>query len=127
MPVPVPARLTEFRRLPVRLSQCATSLAVDTAVASRATTIGSPASPAELAAHACAAIRARVERDQWLCEPDEPQWRTPGPVTETLAFGAACPSVIEAAGPLTALLGAFIECRWPAPYLRRSPAGQAPA
>jgi DNA helicase HerA-like ATPase len=127
MPVPAPARLTEFRRLPVRLSQCATSLAVDTAVASRVAAIDSPGSPAGLGAHACAAIWARAERDQWLCEPDEPQWRTAGPVTETVAFGAAHPSVIEASGPLTALLGAFIDCRWPVPYLRRSPAGSAPA
>ena len=127
MPVPTPARLTEFRRLPVRLSQCATSLAVDTAVAARATAIDSPGSPTGLAAHACAAIRARAERDQWLCEPDEPQWRTAGPVTEAVAFGALTPSVIEAAGQLTALLGAFIDCRWPVPYLRRSPAASAPA
>jgi DNA helicase HerA-like ATPase len=127
MPVPAPDRLTEFRRLPIRLSQCATSLAVDAAVAARAAAIGSPCTPAALAAHACAAIRARAERDQWLCEPDEPHWRTTGPVTETVAFGAARPSVIEAAGPLTALLDAFIDCRWPEPYLlRRSAPGPSP-
>jgi DNA helicase HerA-like ATPase len=124
MPVPTPARLAEFRRLPVRLSQCATSLAVDAAVAARETAIGSPGGPAAMAAHACAAIAARVEQDHWLCEPDEPRWRTTGPVTESVAFGTARPSVIEAAGPLTTLLGAFIDCRWPLPYLiRRSVPG----
>jgi uncharacterized protein len=128
MPVPMPARLTEFRQLPLRLSQCATSLAVDAAVAARAAAIDSVGSPTALAAHACAAIRARAERDQWLCRPDEPEWRTAGPVTEAVAFGTARPSVIEAAGPLTALLSAFIDCRWPVPYLlRHSAAAAAPS
>jgi uncharacterized protein len=125
MPVPKPARLAEFRELPARLSQCATSLAVDAAVAARASVVDSADSPAALAAHAWAAITARVERDQWLCRSDEPEWRTTGPVTEAVAFGARRPSVIEAAGPLTALLGAFIDCRWPVPYLIRRSAEQA--
>ena len=131
MPVPTPARLAEFRQLPIRLSQCAISLAVDAAVAARAAAIDTAApieaTPTALAAHACAAIRARAERDQWLCRPDEPQWRTAGAVTETVAFGAARPSVIEAAGSLTALLGAFIDCRWPVPYLLRRSVSPAPA
>jgi DNA helicase HerA-like ATPase len=127
MPVPTPARLAEFRQLPIRLRQCAVSLAVDAAVAARAATIDSAGSPAELAAHACAAIAARAERDQWLCQPDEPEWRTGGAMTEAVAFGTARPSVIEAAGPLTALLGAFIDCRWPVPYLLRRSASPPPA
>jgi uncharacterized protein len=141
MPVPKPERLAEFRQLPARLSQCATSHAVDAAVAARVallapggTTppnppgkpmVGSAGTPAALAAHACAAVTARVERDHWLCRPDEPEWRITGPVTEAVAFGTSRPSVIETAGPLTALLGAFIDCRWPVPYLLRRLAEQA--
>jgi uncharacterized protein len=125
MPVPKPARVAEFRRLPVRLSQCATSLAVDAAVAARWDVADSTGSEAALAAHACAAITARVERDHWLCLPDEPEWRTVGPVTEAVAFGTSRPSAIEAAGPLTALLDAFIDCRWPMPYLLRRSAEPA--
>jgi uncharacterized protein len=128
MPVPMPDRLAEFRALPARVSQCAMSHAADTAVATRAAAMTSRAGPAVLAAHACAAIRARADSDQWLCPPEEPRWRVAGPVTETVAFGAVRPSAIEAAGPLTALLGAFVDCRWPVPYLRRSaPAPAAPA
>jgi hypothetical protein len=127
MPVPAPARLTEFRQLPIRLRQCAISLAADAAVAARAAAIDSAGSPTELAAHACAAIGARAERDQWLCPPDEPEWRTAGAVTEAVAFGTARPSVIEAAGSLTDLLGAFIDCRWPVPYLLRRSASPAPS
>jgi uncharacterized protein len=130
MPVPTPARLAEFRQLPLRLSQCAISLAVDAAVAARAAAIDTAAhaeaTPTALAAHACAAIRARAERDQWLCQADEPEWRTARPVTEAMAHGTARPSVIEAAGSLTALLGAFIDCRWPVPYLLRRSASSAP-
>jgi uncharacterized protein len=125
MPVPKPARLAEFRELPARVSQCATSHAVDAAAAARAPAVGSGISTVALAAHACAAIRARAELGQWLCQPDEPQWRLPGPVTEAVAFGVARPSAIEAAGPLPALLDAFIDCRWPARYLTRSPAEPA--
>ncbi len=125
VPVPTPARLARFRELPDRVSQCATSHAVDAAVAVRAAVIDSGISPGALAAHTCAAIRARADRDQWLCAPDEPQWRLAGPVTEAVAFGVARPSAIEAAGPLTALLGAFIDCQWPARYLTRSAAGPA--
>lgn len=127
MPAPTPARLAEFRELPPRLSQCATSLAVDAAVTSRGAAFDSAVSPTALAAHALAAIRARIERDQWLCAPDEPQWRLAGPLTETVVYGAGRPSAIEAAGPLAALLGAFVDCRWPVRYLKRSEAGPAPA
>jgi DNA helicase HerA-like ATPase len=130
MPVPVPARLAQFRELRPRISQCATSHAVDAAVAARSAAFGSDraASQAALAAHACAAIRARADGDQWLCSLDEPQWRPVGPVTETVAFGAVRPSAVETAGPLSALLGEFIDCRWPRTYLMRSvPEPPAPA
>lgn len=126
MPVPKPTRLAEFRRLPARLGQCATSHAVDAAVTVRAAVIDSDAGPRAMAAHACAAIRARAERDEWLCPPGELQWRLSGTVTGTAAFGSVRPSALEAAGPLTALLGAFIDCDWPRMYLRRSAAEQAP-
>jgi len=127
MPVPVPARLAEFRALPARASQCAMSHAVDAAIAARATTLDSAAGPAVLAAHASAAIRARADGDQWLCQPEEPQYRLAGRVTETVAFGVVRPAAVEAAGPLTTLLGAFVDCRWPVSYLRRSAAEPAPA
>ena len=115
-PVPKPAVLARFRELAPRVSQCATAHAVDAAVAAR------PAlpNPGALARHAQAAIRARADRDQWLCPADEPEWRLAGPVTEALAFGVAHPSAIESAGPLTPLLGEFIDCRWPAQYLNRT-------
>jgi len=115
MPVPRPAVLARFRELPARVSQCATSHAADAAVAARP---GVP-EPSALAAHAHAAIRARADRNQWLCPPDEPRWLLPGPVTEAVAFGAARPSAIERAGPLATLLGEFIDCRWPVRYLDR--------
>ena len=116
-PVPRPAGLARFRELPARVSQCATSHAVDAAVAARP---GLP-DPGALAIHAQAVIRARADRDQWLCPADEPEWLLAGPVTEAVAFGAARPSAIERAGPLTALLGEFVDCRWPLDYLQ--PAG----
>jgi hypothetical protein len=116
MPVPKPAGMFRFRELPARVSQCATSHAVDAAVAAR-TAI---ASPGALASHVQAAIRARADHDQWLCPPDEPEWLLAGPVTEAVAFGVARPSAIEAAGPLTALLGEFVDCRWPLEYLKRA-------
>jgi uncharacterized protein len=112
-PVPKPAGLARFRELPPRVSQCATSHAVDVAVAARTVV----PKPGALARHAQAAIRARADRDQWLCPADEPEWLLAGPVTEGVAFGAARPSAIESAGPLTALLGEFIDCRWPLQYL----------
>src|SRR5215472_1079845 len=73
MPVPKPAVLAGFRELPARVSQCATSHAADAAVAAR---LGVP-EPSALAAHAHAAIRARADRNKWLCPPDEPRWLLP--------------------------------------------------
>jgi DNA helicase HerA-like ATPase len=125
MPVPKPAGMSRFRELPARVSQCATSHAVDAAVAVRPAGLCQQEGPAitdpgALASHVQAAIRARADRDQWLCPPDEPQWLLAGPVTEAVAFGVARPSAIEAAGPLTALLGEFVDCRWPLEYLKRA-------
>ena len=108
-------RSARFRELPARVSQCATSHAVDAAVAARP---GAP-DPGALAAHAAAAIRARADRGQWLCPADEPRWLLAGPVTEAVAFGVARPSAIERAGSLAELLGEFIDCRWPLQYLDR--------
>jgi uncharacterized protein len=114
-PVPRPAVLARFRELPPLVSQCATAHAVDAAVAARPVP-----NPGALARHAQAAIRARADHDQWLCPADEPEWLLSGPVTEAVAFGVARPPAIESAGPLTQLLGEFIDCRWPLQYLSRS-------
>jgi DNA helicase HerA-like ATPase len=127
MPVPNPARLAEFMALPSRLGECAVSHAVDAAVAARGPLIESAVSTSALAAHVCAAIRARADRGVWICPPGEPEWRLADPVTEAVAFGMARPSAIEAAagavtgqdfaGRLAAALGDFVDCRWPLPYL----------
>ncbi|HEX8009061.1 MAG TPA: ATP-binding protein [Trebonia sp.] len=127
MPVPKPARLAELTALPSRLGDCAVSHAVDAAVAARGPLIASTVSPSALAAHACAAIRARADRGVWICPPGEPEWRLAGPVTEAVAFGVARPSAIETAagavigedfaGRLAVTLGDFVDCRWPLPYL----------
>ena len=102
-PTPVPGRprSAAITALPARVRQCALSHAVDAAVAARAAAI---ADPAALAVHVGAAITARLERAEWLCQPDEPQWLLAGAVTEDVAFGAARPSAIEGAGPLPDLL-----------------------
>ncbi|HEX4288833.1 MAG TPA: ATP-binding protein [Trebonia sp.] len=122
-PVPRPATLAAIAALPARVRQCALSHAADAAVAARGAVI---ADPAALAAHVGAAVTARLERSEWLCLPDEPQWLLAGPVTEEAAFGAARPSAIEGAGPLPGLLAAFIDCRWPEQYLRPPGIVQAP-
>jgi hypothetical protein len=114
-PVPRPAALGAITTLPARVRQCALSHAVDAAVAARAAVI---AAPAALAVHVGAAVTARLERAEWLCQPDEPQWLLAGAVTEDVAFGAVRPSAIEGAGPLPDLLAAFIDCRWPEQYLQ---------
>jgi DNA helicase HerA-like ATPase len=116
-PVPRPARLAELTARPARVRQCALAHAVDAAVAARP----GIARPVALAVHVSAAIAAWIDRREWFCPPDEPHWLAAGPVTETLAFGLAQPSVIEAAGPVPELLAAFIECDWPLAYLRRRP------
>jgi len=113
-PVPKPAGLAPLTALPARVRQCALSHAADAAVAARAAVIDDPGA---LAAHVCACITARLDRAEWLCQPDEPRWLLAGAVTEEAAFGAARPSVIESAGPLPGLLARFIDCRWPERYL----------
>jgi DNA helicase HerA-like ATPase len=114
-PVPQPTALATLTALPPRVRQCALSHAVDAAVAVRAAVI---ADPAALAVHVRAVITARMDRAEWLCQPDEPQWLLTGAVTEEVAFGTARPSAIEAAGPLAVLLAGFIDCRWPERYLQ---------
>ena len=116
MPVPRPAALDGFTALPARVSQCALSRASDAAVAARP----GIARPGALAAHATAAIQAWAGRQEWLCPPGEPEWLlVGGALTEDLAFGVTRPSAIEAAGPLTESLAAFIECDWPLEHLKR--------
>jgi DNA helicase HerA-like ATPase len=137
IPAPKPGPLAAFTGLPARVRQCALSHAVDAAVASRASAVvatggavtggavtGGAAVPAitdqaALAAHVDAVITAWAERAEWLCQPDEPEWRLAGAVTEDVAFGIARPSVIEGSGPLPDLLAAFVDCRWPLRYLKR--------
>jgi hypothetical protein len=133
IPAPAPATLSVFAARPARVRQCALSHAVDAAVASRAPAVAATGSvaaagvaapaiadPAALAAHVHAAVTAWAERAEWLCPPDEPEWRLAGAVTEDVAFGVPRPSVIEGCGPLPELLAAFIDCRWPLRYLKRS-------
>jgi uncharacterized protein len=114
-PVPQPTALGAITGLPARVRQCALSHAVDAAVAARAAVI---ADPAALAVHVCAAISARLERSEWLCQPDEPRWLMAGAVTEDVAFGTVRPSALEGAAPLADLLAGFIDCRWPERYLQ---------
>jgi hypothetical protein len=131
IPAPEPALSAAFSARPARVRQCALSHAVDAAVAARASAVvtagaagAAPApaitDPAALAAHVHAAITAWAERAEWLCPPDEPEWRLTGAVTEDVAFGAGRPSVIEGSGPLPELLAAFVDCRWPLRYLKRA-------
>ena len=128
--------LAALTTLPARVRQCALSHAVDAAVASRASAgvavvaavaaggagcaaVPAITAPAALAAHVHAAITAWAERAEWRCQPDEPQWRLAGAVTEVVAFGVDRPSVSEGYGPLPDLLAAFIDCQWPLRYLKR--------
>ncbi|HEY0936387.1 MAG TPA: ATP-binding protein, partial [Trebonia sp.] len=116
MPVPVPDALAELRGQPARLAQCALSHAADAAV-----TVRPPvARPGALAQHVTGAMRARAERGEWRCAPDEPQWLLPGEITEEAAFGTARPSALEAGEPGDGRYGRFIDCRWPSQYLKRS-------
>jgi DNA helicase HerA-like ATPase len=121
MPVPAPGPLAALRGLPVRAVQCAVAQAAEAAVAVRPVT----ARPAALAAHAAAAMRARAERGDWLCLPDEPGWLLTGDVTEEAAYGVVRPAVLDGtvfdrtAVNGTVAADTFIECRWPAEYLRR--------
>jgi DNA helicase HerA-like ATPase len=119
MPVPTPAALAALREQPARVVQCATSHAVDAAVAVRPR-IGRPAA---FAVHVAAAIGARAERSEWRCQADEPEWLLGAEATEDVVFGVVRPSALEAAGTMEALPEAFVDCLWPASYL---PRGQSP-
>jgi hypothetical protein len=73
--------------------------------------------PTALAAHVAAAIRARAERAEWRCLPDEPEWLLGTQPTDDVIFGVVRPSALEAAGTADLLREVFIDCQWPAPYL----------
>jgi hypothetical protein len=113
MPVPTPAARAALLAQPARLAQCAVSHAIDAAVAVRPGIVR----PAALAAHVVAAIRARAERTEWQCLPDELEWLLGAELTEDAVFGVVRPSALEAAGTADTLHEAFIDCQWPAVYL----------
>jgi hypothetical protein len=115
MPVPVPDRLAELRAQPARLAQCALSHAVDLAVAVRPEI----ARPGALAAHVAGSARARTEHGEWRCLPDEPEWLLPGEV-EPVVFAASGVDPASGVDSADGILGAFIDCRWPADYLKRA-------
>jgi hypothetical protein len=122
MPAPKPVVLAALKAVPDRPSRCATSHAVDAAIAARlpvSDRIGHAVAidPDGLAAHAADAISARVSRDAWLCPAEEPRWRLPGPVTTAVVLGTVRPSVIESAGPPRELLANFVDCQWLSRYL----------
>jgi len=123
MPVPRTPILEDLRALRPRLRDCLISHAADEAISSRT---GIP-DPAGLAAHVGTAIRCRVTRDMWLCQPDEPRWRREA-VDKVSSFGIAEPSVVERAvgalrtdttygRRLAGSLEEFADCRWPLDYL----------
>ncbi len=107
-PVPAPAGLAALRLLAPRVTECAVSHAVDAAVAVRPAV----ARPGALAGHVAGSMRARIERDEWYCQPDEPGW-TAELVTGEVIYGTARPSPLEATG----VLDGFIGCEWPTRYL----------
>jgi DNA helicase HerA-like ATPase len=116
VPVPVPDALASLRTRPPRLAQCALSHAVDAAVAVRP----GISRPGALARHVAEAARARAERGQWWCRPDEPEWLLPGEATAETVYGAVRPAVLEAGEVADSLAGVFIDCRWPSAYLNRA-------
>jgi uncharacterized protein len=77
MPMPAPAFAATLRGMDARLRDCALSHAVDAAVASRIPAICSRVSPADLAAHVTAAMRAALDEQQWLCDRAEPAYLAP--------------------------------------------------
>jgi hypothetical protein len=77
MPMPSSAFGAALRRLDRRLRDCALAHAVDAAVASRIPAIASRVSPAELAAHVTAAMRAGMDDQRWLCAPAESAYLAP--------------------------------------------------
>jgi DNA helicase HerA-like ATPase len=115
MPVPTPAALAGLRARPARLAECALSHAIDTAVAVRP----GITRPGALAEHVADAVRARAASSAWRCRPDEPEWLLGAEVTEDVALGVARPSALEVTGALDRLPDDFVDCQWPAQYLRR--------
>jgi hypothetical protein len=109
MPVPLPEALAALRAgnpgrdgsALARPALCALAQAADAAVAARPA-VGRPSA---LTGHVADALRARAERDEWRCEPDEPQWLVAGEITEALDHEEE-------------VLSTFIDCRWPRRYLR---------
>jgi DNA helicase HerA-like ATPase len=77
MPAPAAPLRRALAALPTRLRDCALSHAVDAAVAARGPVITSRVSPATLAEHVTAAMRAGLDEGRWLCEPQEPRWLAP--------------------------------------------------
>ena len=77
MPMPARAFAEALRCLDARLRDCALSHAVDAAVASRVPVICSRVSPADLAAHVTAAMRAALDEQRWLCDRAEPSYVAP--------------------------------------------------
>jgi len=77
MPMPAPQFAAALRGAGTRLRDCALSHAVDAAVAARIPVISSRVSPAALAVHVTAAMRAALDQQQWLCNRAEPQYLAP--------------------------------------------------
>jgi DNA helicase HerA-like ATPase len=107
-PVPGPERLAVVRALPARTVQCAVSHAAETAVSV------SPLirRPGALAVHVAEVLRARAERGEWFCAPEETEWVLTGAVPAGIAEG-----LLEAVAKDPACLEIFIECRWPLNFL----------
>jgi hypothetical protein len=114
IPVPTPEAVAALRTEEDRAAQCALAHAIDEAVAARPVI----ARPRALAVHVAEAIRARAERGEWWCGPDEPEWVVTGEVTDEAVLGIARPAALAANGTVELLGSAFIECLWPAQYLR---------
>jgi uncharacterized protein len=77
MPMPGLPFATALSGLEARLRDCALSHAVDAAVASRVSAISFRISPASLAAHITAAMRAALDEQRWLCDRAEPAYLAP--------------------------------------------------
>jgi hypothetical protein len=129
MPAPAPGMLAALRARPPRLVRCAFSQAADAAVAVRPGINRAGA----LAAHVAEAMRARADGRQWWCAPDEPRWLIADEaLTADVIFGRARPGALDDWGTGdrdpgdrdtgAGLPGTFIDCEWPALYLKR-PAG----
>jgi len=127
MPVPRPGLLDGLRSLDVRVRDCLLSHAVDEAIASRVPMLPAGTDVAGLTEHVCTAIRCRVDRDIWACQPEELRWRLSS-AESPAPFRIANQAVVERAvgavrtAPeygqrLAAALENFTDCRWPLNYL----------